>query len=99
MPSNQKGPKHEWRKKEKDLYLPKNKPEALSIPKLGFFVIEGQGNPNSESFGEYIAALYAPSYAVRMSPKKGMAPEGYFEYTVYPLEGVWDLTEKGRGEL
>lgn len=24
------------------------------------------------------------------------SPEGYFEYTVYPLEGVWDLTEEGR---
>ena len=29
-------------------------------------------------------------------PKNGFTPEGYFEYTVYPLEGVWDLTEKGR---
>lgn len=31
-----------------------------------------------------------------MMPKKGYTPEGYFEYTVYPLEGIWDLTEKGR---
>ena len=31
-------------------------------------------------------------------PKWGTAPEGYFEYTVYPLEGIWDLTEKGRKE-
>ena len=23
-------------------------------------------------------------------------PEGYFEYTVYPLEGVWDLSDEGR---
>ena len=31
-----------------------------------------------------------------MIPKNGFTPEGYFEYTVYPLEGGWDLTEKGR---
>jgi hypothetical protein len=31
-----------------------------------------------------------------MMPKQGYTPEGYFEYTVYPLEGVWDLTEEGR---
>ena len=31
-------------------------------------------------------------------PKNGINPDGYFEYTVYPLEGVWDLTEKGRLE-
>ncbi|EEG78859.1 conserved hypothetical protein [Dethiobacter alkaliphilus AHT 1] len=31
-----------------------------------------------------------------MMPKKGITPPGYFEYTVYPLEGIWDLTEEGR---
>ena len=29
-------------------------------------------------------------------PRNGYTPDGYFEYTVYPLEGIWDLTEKGR---
>jgi hypothetical protein len=33
-----------------------------------------------------------------MSPKKGMAPEGYFDYTVYPLEGVWDIMEEFAGQ-
>ena len=36
-----------------------------------------------------------------MSPKSGTAPDGYLEYTVFPLEGVWDISEeakaKGRG--
>jgi len=29
-------------------------------------------------------------------PKKGMTPEGYYEYTVFPIEGFWDLDEEGR---
>lgn len=29
-------------------------------------------------------------------PKKGIIPEGYYEYTVFPLEGIWDLDEEGR---
>ena len=33
-----------------------------------------------------------------MMPKNGFTPTGYFEYTVYPLEGVWDLTEEGKKE-
>lgn len=90
--------KHEWKKHEKNIYLPKNEPELIEIPEFRFFMIEGEGNPNSEHFAEYIAALYAVSYAVRMSPKKNAAPEGYFEYTVYPLEGVWGLTDKGINE-
>lgn len=88
--------KHEWRKQEKAFYLPKNKPERLYLPAFGFFTIQGQGNPNSDFFGEYIGVLYSLAYAVKMSPKKDMAPKGYFEYTIYPLEGVWDLTEEGR---
>ncbi|MPN48724.1 hypothetical protein SDC9_196336 [bioreactor metagenome] len=59
-------------------------------------MISGKGNPNSEEFSEKIGILYSLSYAVRMMPRKGYTPEGYFEYTVYPLEGVWDLTEEGR---
>ncbi len=31
-----------------------------------------------------------------MMPKNGFTPDGYFEYTVYPLEGIWDLTEEGK---
>jgi hypothetical protein len=85
--------KREWRKHEKQYYLPKQKPEIVEIPGFKFFTIEGEGNPNDEFFTDYIGVLYSLSYAVKMSPKKGMQPDGYFEYAVYPLEGVWDLKE------
>ncbi|WP_160672437.1 GyrI-like domain-containing protein [Clostridium sp. C8-1-8] len=88
--------KFEWKKQEKDLYLPKDKPTLVIVPEQKFFIISGRGNPNDEEFSEKIGILYSLSYAVRMMPKKGYTPEGYFEYTVYPLEGLWDLTEKGR---
>lgn len=88
--------KHEWKKAEKEYYLPKVKPEQITIPEFKFFTIKGEGNPNDESFGEYISVLYSLSYAIRMSPKKNIEPEGYFEYTVYPLEGVWDINEEAK---
>lgn len=88
--------KHEWKKHEKDLYLPKQIPEVITIPKQAFFMLKGKGNPNSDSFAEKIGVLYSLAYAVRMMPKQGYIPEGYFEYTVYPLEGLWDLTEAGK---
>ena len=59
-------------------------------------MIEGKGNPNDGEFAEKVGILYSMAYAIRMMPKKGYTPEGYFEYTVYPLEGLWDLTEEGR---
>lgn len=77
-------------------YIPKQKPELVFVPEHKFFMIEGKGNPNSTDFSDRIAVLYSLAYAVRMMPKQGYTPEGYFEYTVYPLEGLWDLTERGR---
>jgi len=88
--------KHEYKKHEKELYCPKEKPQLLNVPKQKFFCIKGKGNPNNKDFSERIAVLYSLSYAVRMMPKNGFAPDGYFEYTVYPLEGVWDVSEDAR---
>jgi hypothetical protein len=88
--------KYEWKKQEKDLYLPKEKPELITVPKQKFLMISGKGNPNGEEFSEKIGVLYSLAYAIRMMPKQGYTPEGYFEYTVYPLEGIWDLTEEGK---
>ncbi len=65
-------------------------PVLVCIPKFKFFVIEGKGNLNDTFFPEYVAVLYALSYGVKMSPKKGIIPQGYYDYTVYPLEGVWE---------
>ncbi|BBO71406.1 hypothetical protein DSCA_53360 [Desulfosarcina alkanivorans] len=31
-----------------------------------------------------------------MSYKKGLEPENFYEYTVYPLEGIWDISEKAK---
>lgn len=86
--------KHEWRKHEKGIYLPEKKPELVDIPEYSFFTIEGKGNPNSDYFAQHIGVLYSVAYAVRMSSKSGIAPDGYNEYTVYPLEGVWDINDQ-----
>ena len=88
--------KHEWRKKEKGIYLSKSKPEIIDVPKFKFLTIEGEGNPNSDHFTECIVALYSLSYGIKMCPKKGIEPDGYFDYTVYPLEGVWDINEEAK---
>jgi hypothetical protein len=87
--------KHEWKKAEKGIYLPKTKPELIDLPSFKYYTIEGAGNPNDDFFGAYIQVLYALSYAIKMSPKKKAEPAGYFDYTVYPLEGIWDLSPEG----
>lgn len=93
--------KYEWRKEEKEIYLPKEAPVVVTIPKMKYITITGKGNPNNKDFQQRIEALYPLAYAIRMMPKKGYTPVGYFEYTVYPLEGLWSLTQEGQkmGEL
>jgi len=40
--------KHEWKKHEKRFYLPKNRPEKITIPNFNFFSVKGKGNPNDD---------------------------------------------------
>lgn len=86
--------KHEWKKHEKALYVPKQAPVQLEVPEFKYIVLEGVGNPNNEEFSDAIGVLYSVSYGIRMLPKKGINPEGYFEYTVYPLEALWKQVEE-----
>lgn len=89
--------KHEWRKKEKEIYLPKTKPELINIPKYKFITISGEGNPNSTYFSEHIGVLFSVAYAIKMTLKKmKQTPKDYTDWTVYPLEGVWDISEKAK---
>lgn len=85
--------KYEWRKMEKSMYLPGEKPIQVMVPKYRFLTLEGKGDPNDPEFSEGIGVLYSLAYAVTMMPKKGIVPPGYFEYTVYPLEATWSLSE------
>ena len=87
--------KYDWKKFEKQYYFPGQVPQEIELPKQRFITIKGQGNPNSEGFSERIGVLYSVAYAIKMMPRHGFTPEGYFDFAVYPLEGCWGLTEKG----
>ncbi len=91
--------KYEWRKAEKSLYVPPQRPVIIDVPELPFFMLSGSGNPNDSLFSQKVEALYAVSYAIRMSHKKGRQPDGFFEYTVFPLEGVWDISEEAKSDF
>lgn len=86
--------KVDFKKDFKQLYLPKPSPEIIQVPKMNFIMVEGSGDPNGGEFSKAVEALYSLSYAVRMSYKSKDVPEGYYEYTVFPMEGVWDLVDR-----
>jgi hypothetical protein len=88
--------KIEYRKTYKHIYLPKTTPDIIDLPKMPYIMINGSGNPNGEEFARATEALYSISYAIKMSYKSDDVPHEYYEYTVFPLEGIWDLIDKSK---
>lgn len=82
--------KIDYKKAYKDLYQPSVKPSVVEVPEMSFITVEGSGNPNtSASYQEALEILYGLSFTIKMSKMNGTQPEGYFEYVVPPLEGLW----------
>ena len=81
----------DFKKEYKELYLSKNEPQIVTVPKINYIAVRGKGNPNEEG-GEYktaIGVLYAVAYTLKMSYKTDYKIEGFFKYVVPPLEGFW----------
>ena len=81
----------DFKKEYKEFYMPKGKPEIVTVPKMNYIAVRGKGNPNEED-GEYkksIELLYGIAYTIKMSKKGDHKIEGYFDYVVPPLEGFW----------
>lgn len=81
----------DYKKEYKEFYLPPKKPSLVTIPPMNFVAVQGKGDPN-EPDGEYKAAmelLYGIAFTIKMSYKGSHKIDGYFEYVVPPLEGLW----------
>ncbi len=82
--------KLDFKKEYKDLYLPKDKPVFIQVPPMKFIMVDGRGDPNGEDYHTAVGLLYALSFTIKMSKMSGNQPQGYFDYVVPPLEGLWD---------
>ena len=81
----------DYKKEYREFYMPPKKPSIVTVPPMNFTAVRGRGDPNDES-GEYkqaLAVLYAVSYTIKMSKKGDHRIDGYFDYVVPPLEGLW----------
>ena len=81
----------DFKKEYKEFYLPPAKPQIVTVPQIQYVAVRGKGNPNVEG-GEYkqaVGILYAVSYTLKMSKMGVHRIDGYFDYVVPPLEGLW----------
>lgn len=81
----------DYKKEYKEFYLPKNKPELITVPSMNFIAVRGEGDPNEEggAYKQSIGLLYGVAFTIKMSKKGSHRMEGYFDYVVPPLEGLW----------
>ena len=78
----------DYKKEYKEFYLPSGAPGIVTVPAMNFLAVRGQGDPNEadSTYKKALGMLYAVAYTIKMSKQK---PEGYFDYVVPPLEGLW----------
>ncbi|MBR2832041.1 MAG: GyrI-like domain-containing protein [Oscillospiraceae bacterium] len=96
----------DFKKEYKEFYMPKDKPEIVSVPAANYIAVRGSGDPNEEGglYQQAIGVLYAVAYTLKMSYKTDYRIEGFYDYVVPPLEGFWwqdhgegiDYTDKSR---
>lgn len=81
----------DYKKEYKEFYLPKNKPEIVTVPSMNYIAVRGKGDPNEENgaYKQAVGVLYAIAYTIKMSYKGSRKIDGFFEYVVPPLEGFW----------
>lgn len=81
----------DYKKEYKEFYLPKNKPSIVTVPKMNYIAVRGKGDPNAEN-SEYkrsIGLLYGIAFTIKMSKMGDHRIDGYFDFVVPPLEGLW----------
>lgn len=81
----------DFKKEYRDLYVPGVRPAFVNVPAMTFAAVAGTGDPNEEggAYQRALGLLYGFSYTVKMSKMGPWQPEGYFDFVVPPLEGLW----------
>ena len=79
----------DYKKEYKEFYLPTRTPGIVTVPAMNFLAVQGQGDPNEEggAYKQALELLYAVAFTIKMSKRHKL--EGYFDYVVPPLEGLW----------
>ena len=84
----------DFKKEYREYYLPPQTPVIVDVPPMNYVAVRGKGNPNEED-SEYKASielLYGIAFTIKMSKMSKMGDhriEGYFDFVVPPLEGLW----------
>ena len=77
--------KVDLKKTYKDLFSARRTPRLVEVPRLSYFMIDGQGPPAGEAFQVAIQALYSTAYTIKFALKAA----GRTDFVAPPLEALW----------
>ena len=71
----------DFKKEYKEFYMPKDRPEIVTVPQVNYIAVRGKGNPNEEggAYQQAVSVLYAVAYTIKMSYKGTYKIDGFFE--------------------
>lgn len=86
----------DYKKEYREFYMPPKKPGLVTVPPMNYISVRGKGNPNDENseYKKAIGLLYGIAFTLKMSYRGDHKIEGYFDFVVPPLEGLWWQDEK-----
>lgn len=81
----------DYKKEYREFYMPPQKPGLVTVPPMNYISVRGKGNPNDENseYKKSIGLLYGIAFTLKMSYRGDHKIEGYFDFVVPPLEGLW----------
>ena len=81
----------DYKKEYKEFYLPSKTPGIVTVPAMNFLAVRGRGDPNEEggAYKQALELLYGVAFTIKMSRLGKHRLDGYFDYVVPPLEGLW----------
>ena len=61
----------DFKKEYKEYYMPKNKSSIVTVPRMNYIAVRGQGDPNAEDseYKQAIGLLYGIAFTIKMSKK------------------------------
>lgn len=64
----------DFKKEYKEFYMPKNRPEIVTVPKANYIAVRGKGNPNEidGAYQQAISILYAVAYTLKIKDFDGL---------------------------
>ena len=59
----------DYKKEYREFYLPKKRPELITVPPMNFAAVRGKGDPNEEdgAYKQAVGLLYGAAYTIKMS--------------------------------